>query len=190
MKEKERNLGIMSAQMHYNACWQRARQAFYDLRQSSHSSRSKKDLSAVDDIVRYVLSKEYRVGDFRENEALLEKANQYLRERYPDLSNKHLVQDLLNSEEINEVIDETVIKTLAQQGKISVRALRDKGLLESTIAYLAKRHPDLATSEDFGQELLHGKWADEVNAAIKNAAQVAQADNAESPKDSEDEIRN
>jgi hypothetical protein len=125
-------------------------------------------------LIKLYITGQLKVGQLRENKALLAAANEYLRERHPELADKAYVLDSLvgiPTKDIEAVIDETIIETLAREEGVSVRALVSSDLVEAAMTYLAERHPHLEIEKGFDVALLEGKWAKEVEAVLNEVSQ-------------------
>jgi hypothetical protein len=116
----------------------------------------------------------YKVGQFREDKDLLAAADQFLRERHPELAKEEFVLDLLvgiHRKDVEAVIDETIVKALVRDKGISVRALLHPGLLKAAMTYLAEKYPHLEIEKGFETALLEGEWAEDVKAVLNEVDQ-------------------
>jgi hypothetical protein len=129
-------------------------------------------LRLVNPLVRAALDiANYRVGELRENEALLAEANRKLREEHPELINENFAYDLLLGtyrEEIEEVIKQTILDDLIHDGSISITLLLRANLLDAAMERLAEECPYLEVKKGFDKILLDGPWAEEIEAAIED----------------------
>lgn len=134
--------------------------------QRNQVSKTAQDV-LIDEVAKELFQVKATLSMFINNDKDCRAIYECMKKLYPTIKDEDLTKYLLSDESVNRAIDESILNEMISAWGISLQSLVDHPeLYQQLVTFLSKKHPNYELDRDMSQELLEGKWAEEIEAAL------------------------